>query len=108
MDTAPGLQEILVTATRREESLSRVPISVSAYTQETLPSTTFVQFRTGTTFGPWESLFFVDNLLNSHTTTNYERSAIDSGNPVYPPPGPQHNNYTFRPRTFGITVTFHQ
>ena len=36
LDTAPGLQEIVVTATRREESLSRVPISVSAYTQETL------------------------------------------------------------------------
>src|ERR1022692_2113265 len=157
------MAEITVTATRREESLSKVPISVSAFSQETmdqkgvkditdlvrftpgisidqtgtnaisirgisssggagttgiyiddtpisytLPSTTFVQFRTGTTFGPWESSFFVDNLLNSHTTTNYERSAIDSGNPVYPPPGPQYNNYSFRPRTFGITVTFHQ
>jgi outer membrane receptor protein involved in Fe transport len=28
------LQEIVVTATRREESLSRVPISVAAFTQE--------------------------------------------------------------------------
>ena len=30
------LQEIIVTATRREESLSKVPISVSAYTQEAM------------------------------------------------------------------------
>ena len=35
-DSAPSLQEIVVTATRREESLSKVPISVSAYTQESL------------------------------------------------------------------------
>ena len=35
-DSSPSLQEIVVTATRREESLSKVPISVSAYTQESL------------------------------------------------------------------------
>ncbi len=34
--TAGGLEEIVVTATRHEESLSRVPISVSAFTKETL------------------------------------------------------------------------
>jgi len=72
----------------------------------TLPSTTFVQFRTGTSFGAWETSFFVDNLLNSHTTTNYERTFLDSNNPNLPP-GPQYNLYTFRPRTFGITATFH-
>ena len=33
---AGGLQELVVTATRREENLSRVPISVSALTQEAL------------------------------------------------------------------------
>jgi len=78
-----------------------VPISY------TLPSTTFVQFRTGMSFGPWQASFFIDNLLNSHTTTNYERSFTDGNNPNYPPPGPQYNNYTFRPRTFGITGTLH-
>jgi len=72
----------------------------------TLPSTTFVQFRTGTTFGAWETSFFIDNLLNSHTTTNYESTFIDANYPGIPP-GPQYNNYTFRPRTFGITATFH-
>jgi outer membrane receptor protein involved in Fe transport len=34
--TDATLQEIIVTATRREESLSKVPISISAYTQQTL------------------------------------------------------------------------
>ena len=72
----------------------------------TLPSTTFLQFRAGTSFGAWETSFFVDNLLNSHTTTNYARTFTDSNNPNYPPPGPQYNNYTFRPRTFGITASF--
>ena len=33
---AGGLQEVVVTATRREEALSRVPISVTALTQEAL------------------------------------------------------------------------
>jgi iron complex outermembrane receptor protein len=78
-----------------------VPISY------TLPSTTFVQFRTGMSFGPWQASFFIDNLLNSHTTTNYERTFTDDSNPNFPPPGPQYNNYTFRPRTIGITGTLH-
>jgi iron complex outermembrane receptor protein len=73
----------------------------------TLPSTTFVQFRTGTTFGGWQVSLFVDNLLNTHVTTNYERSFTDANNPTYPPPGPQYNFYTFRPRTIGITGTLH-
>jgi len=73
----------------------------------TLPATSFVQFRTGTAFGPLETSFFIDNLLNSHTTVNYERTFIDSNYPGVPP-GPQYNNYTFRPRTFGITATFHE
>jgi iron complex outermembrane recepter protein len=40
-DTAeegPQLNEVVVTATRHEESLSKVPISVSAYTQESMDS----------------------------------------------------------------------
>ena len=34
----PQLNEVVVTATRHEESLSKVPISVSAYTQDTMDS----------------------------------------------------------------------
>jgi iron complex outermembrane receptor protein len=82
---------------------TKFPVPISY----TLPSTTFVQFRTGTNFGGWQVSLFVDNLLNSHTTTNYERTFLDSNNPNYPPPGPQYNNYTFRPRTIGITGTLH-
>ena len=73
----------------------------------TTPSTTFVQFRTGTNLNGWQVSFFIDNLLNTHVTTNYERSFTDTNNPNYPPPGPQYNNYTFRPRTFGITLSAH-
>jgi iron complex outermembrane receptor protein len=74
----------------------------------TLPSTTFVQFRTGMSFGDWEASFFIDNLLDSHTTTNYARTFLDTYNPAYPPvtASPQYNYYTFTPRTFGITATF--
>jgi iron complex outermembrane receptor protein len=72
----------------------------------TLPSTAFLQFRAGTSLGAWETSFFIDNLLNSHTTTNYERTFTDGYVPTYPPPGPQYNNYTFRPRTFGIQASF--
>jgi iron complex outermembrane recepter protein len=35
---APQMQEVTVTATRREESISKIPISVSAYTQESMDS----------------------------------------------------------------------
>jgi iron complex outermembrane receptor protein len=78
------------------------PISYS------LPSTAFVQFRTGMELnGGWQVSFFIDNLTNTHVTTNYERTFTDANNPNYPPPGPQYNNYTFRPRTFGITGTLH-
>lgn len=34
--TAPALEEILVTATRREESISRVPISITAFSQDAI------------------------------------------------------------------------
>jgi hypothetical protein len=86
----------------RSSQYTQVPTPLSY----TLSSTSFVQFRAGTTFGPRQASFFIDTLLNSHTTTNYERTFSDAFNPNYPPPGPQYNNYTFRPRTFGITASF--
>jgi hypothetical protein len=70
----------------RSSQYSLFPTAISP----TLPSTSFVQMRAGTTFGQWQASLF-----------------IDSGNPVYPPPGPQYNYYSFRPRTFGITATLH-
>ena len=53
----------------------------------TLPSTSFLQFRTGMTFGAWQASFFIDNLLNSQTTTNYESNLLDSNNPPNIPLG---------------------
>jgi iron complex outermembrane recepter protein len=71
-----------------------------------LPSTSFLQFRTGSNFGALEASFFIDNLLNSHALTNYERTFADGSNPT--PPAPQYNYYTFRPRTFGLSFAYHR
>jgi len=49
---------------------------------------------------------FIDNLFNTHVVTNYALGTVDPYNPAGPPPI-QQNNYTFRPRTFGITATWH-
>ena len=47
-----GLEEIVVTATRREESLSKVPISISAYTQETMDNKGIKDFADIVRFTP--------------------------------------------------------
>src|SRR5215469_9866914 len=47
-----GLQEVTVTATRREENLSRVPISVSALTQQALDSRGIRDFSAVARFTP--------------------------------------------------------
>ena len=74
----------------------------------TPPATTFVSLRAGTTIRRWNVSAFVDNLFDTH--------------PLLPPGGPNSHsdadptapagqgvllrNYTFRPRTIGITATF--
>jgi outer membrane receptor protein involved in Fe transport len=47
-----GLQEVTVTATRREESLSKVPISVTALTQETMDAKGIKDFQDIVRFTP--------------------------------------------------------
>ncbi|HYL01891.1 MAG TPA: TonB-dependent receptor [Steroidobacteraceae bacterium] len=49
---AAGLQEIIVTATRREESLARVPISIMALTQESLDDRGIKDFSEVARFTP--------------------------------------------------------
>jgi outer membrane receptor protein involved in Fe transport len=71
----------------------------------TLPATSFFSMRGGMTFGYWQVAAFCDNLLDSHTTTNYAFAQLDYNNPNGPP-SPQANNFTFRPRTIGLTATF--
>jgi len=74
----------------------------------TPPATTFVTLRTGVKFKGWDVSAFVDNLFDTH--------------PLLPPGGPNSHsdadpqansgqgvlirNYTFRPRTIGVTAIF--
>jgi outer membrane receptor protein involved in Fe transport len=69
-----------------------------------LPSTFFTTLRAGMTIDRWEVSAFIDNLLDTHTMTNYQLSQPDSY--ANSPPADQVNAYTFRPRTFGLTATF--
>jgi iron complex outermembrane receptor protein len=73
----------------------------------TLTSTTFTSLRGGVTLGNWLVTPFIDNLFDSKTVTNYALGAVDQ---YYPNPATaptvQQNQYTFRPRTFGITATW--
>jgi hypothetical protein len=77
----------------------------------TLPATQFSSLRAGMTFGRTQVALFVDNLANTHTITNYAQVQLDAYNPAYlanpnAPTAVQQNNYTFRPRTIGVTATF--
>ncbi len=49
---APGLQEVVVTATRHEESLSKVPISVTALTQDNMDQLGIKDFQDVARFTP--------------------------------------------------------
>ena len=69
-----------------------------------LPSTTFVTFRGGMQFGALSLQAFVDNLTDSHTITDYNFTI----NPQTAGVSRLERDYTFRPRTFGITAIFRQ
>ena len=66
------------------------------------PSTTFVSFRAGMQFDQLSLQAFVDNLTDSHTITDYNFT-ID---PLVAGVSRLQRNYTFRPRTFGITAIY--
>jgi iron complex outermembrane receptor protein len=72
----------------------------------TLPATSFTSARAGVKFGGWEISAFCDNLFNAHPVVNYAQAQGDAFNPAGPPT-PQENDFTFRPRTVGITATLH-
>jgi iron complex outermembrane recepter protein len=67
----------------------------------TLPSTSFTSVRAGVNFGDFQLAAFCDNLFDSHTVTNYSLGQNDGIST------PQQNAYTFRPRTVGLTATWH-
>jgi iron complex outermembrane receptor protein len=79
----------------------------------TLSSTNFATVRAGTSLGNWQIAAFIDNLTDSHTVTGYEWSINPNVNPFPTPnaPGNQYysrleRDFTFRPRTFGLTFTY--
>jgi hypothetical protein len=77
----------------------------------TLSSTKFASLRSGVTINNLQLAAFVDNLFDSRTTTNYAEVQPDSSNPNLDqslPQSVQHNNFTFRPRTIGLTFTYRQ
>jgi iron complex outermembrane recepter protein len=77
----------------------------------TLPSTSFTSLRAGIKLGSWQVSLFCDNLFDSHTVLNYAQIQPDTFNPSYNPSLPnsvQQNDFTFRPRTVGVTAAFRQ
>jgi iron complex outermembrane recepter protein len=66
-----------------------------------LPSTNFASARAGMTFGGWQIAAFVDNLADSHTVTNYNWT-IDPGDGE----SRLQRQFTFRPRTIGVSFTY--
>ena len=71
----------------------------------TLPATSFVSLRAGINIGEWQVSPFIDNLLNTHTVTNFALGQLDPYNPAGSP-SQQQNAYTFRPLTVGVTATW--
>jgi iron complex outermembrane recepter protein len=67
-----------------------------------LPATNFASARGGMKFGGLQVEAFCDNLFDSHTVTNYEWS-IDSG---VPGTTRLERDFTFRPRTYGLTFIY--
>jgi iron complex outermembrane recepter protein len=68
-----------------------------------LPGTTFTSMRAGMQFGPWSLAAFCDNLTNTHALTDYNWT-INPGDGI----SRLEREYTFRPRTVGITAIFRQ
>jgi iron complex outermembrane recepter protein len=74
-ELAAGLQEVLVTATRREERLQDVPISVSAFTQEKLDAQGLRSIDDLTRMTP--GVVFERNGMGSSANYNDENSDIN-------------------------------
>lgn len=68
-----------------------------------LPGTALASLRAGMQFGPWSVAAFCDNLTNTHALTDFNWT-------INPGDGSSRlqREYTFRPRTIGVTVIFRQ
>jgi outer membrane receptor protein involved in Fe transport len=67
----------------------------------TLSATNFASVRGGMKFNAWTIEPFIDNLFDTHTVTNYDFT-IDPGTGD----SRLQRQFTFRPRTYGVTATF--
>ena len=74
----------------------------------TLPATNFVTARLGVQAGDWQVALFIDNLMDSRKVTNYNWTI----NPGVAPDGVNsgttrlERDWTYRPRTIGVTFTY--
>jgi hypothetical protein len=60
--------------------------------------------RAGMAFNALEISAFVDNLTNNHTITDFNTTI----NPLVDGVSRLQRFYTFRPRTFGVTLVYRQ
>jgi outer membrane receptor protein involved in Fe transport len=67
----------------------------------TLPATSYTSARAGIKLGGWDISAFCDNLFNKFPTINYAQAQVDASDLAL---RPQENDFTWRPRTFGITA----
>jgi iron complex outermembrane recepter protein len=73
----------------------------------TLSSTNFASARAGMTIGAWQVEAFCDNLTDTHAITNYEWSIDPGSNAAGQPLASRlQRDFTFRPRTVGLTFIF--
>jgi outer membrane receptor protein involved in Fe transport len=74
----------------------------------TARASSFVSLRAGTTIEKWSVAAFVDNLFNSHPQaldSSDFHSGQDPNNPN--PPSVLNTAYTLRPRTMGVSLSYH-
>ena len=71
----------------------------------TPPAFTFVSARVGTELGGWNVSAFVDNLFDAHPVLDYNYQPTDGFGPQ-PAASPSYRYITYRPRTFGLTLTY--
>jgi len=67
-----------------------------------LSSTNFASARAGMNFGEFQVAAFVDNLADTHTVTNYNWTIDYGGGPS----SRLQRQFTYRPRTIGLTFTY--
>jgi outer membrane receptor protein involved in Fe transport len=79
------------------------PLGTSQFSETAyaLPATNFLTVRGGVTLGEWQVAAFVDNLTDTHVVTGYDFT-ISPGDAF----NTTQRNYTFRPRTIGLSFTY--